>query len=91
MGLVLRQHFRNGAGEVCGREKVKDRRRPGYGYAPVRVLRSPMSHGKPTESNLKTVPLVAITPEKKEEPVTEAIQVLPLHTPEQVAAAPPQA
>lgn len=46
---------------------------------------------EPTESNLKTVPLVAITPEKKEEPVTEAIQVLPLHTPEQVAAAPQQA
>lgn len=46
---------------------------------------------EPTESNLKTVPLVAITPEKKKEPLTEAIQVLPLHTPEQVAAAPPQA
>jgi hypothetical protein len=45
---------------------------------------------EPTESTLKTVPLVAITPEKKEEPVTEAIQVLPLHTPEQAAAAPPQ-
>ncbi len=42
----------------------------------------------PTESNLKTVPLEAITPEKKEEPVTEAIQVLPLKAPEQVAAAP---
>lgn len=46
---------------------------------------------EPTESNLKTVPLVAITPEKKEEPVTEAIQVLPLHTLEQATAAPPQA
>ncbi len=45
---------------------------------------------EPTESNLMTVPLIAITPEKKEEPVTEAIQVLPLHAPEQVAAAPPQ-
>lgn len=45
---------------------------------------------EPSESNLKTVPLVAITPEKKEEPVTEAIQVLPLQTPERVAAAPPQ-
>jgi LPXTG-motif cell wall-anchored protein len=39
---------------------------------------------KPTESNLKTVPLEAITPEKKEEPVAEAIQVLPLH-PEKTA------
>jgi len=34
---------------------------------------------EPTESNLKTVPLEAITPEKKEEPVAEAIQVLPTH------------
>jgi LPXTG-motif cell wall-anchored protein len=37
---------------------------------------------EPTESTLNTVPLVAITPENKEEPVTEAIQVLPLHHPE---------
>jgi hypothetical protein len=42
---------------------------------------------EPTESNLKTVPLVAITPEKKEEPVTEAIQTLPLH-PEKLTSAP---
>ncbi len=31
----------------------------------------------PTESNLKTVPLEAVTPEKKEEPVAQAIQVVP--------------
>jgi hypothetical protein len=43
---------------------------------------------EPTASNLKTVPLVAVTPEKKEEPVTEAIQVAPLHTPEHVAHVP---
>jgi hypothetical protein len=43
---------------------------------------------EPTESTLKTVPLVAITPEKKEEPVTEAIQVLPLHNPEKSIPAP---
>jgi hypothetical protein len=43
---------------------------------------------EPTESTLKTVPLIAITPEKKEEPVTEAIQVLPLHHPETPAPAP---
>lgn len=43
---------------------------------------------EPTESTLKTVPLVAITPEKKEEPVTEAIQVLPLHQPEELSQAP---
>jgi hypothetical protein len=43
---------------------------------------------EPTESTLQTVPLVAITPEKKEEPVTEAIQVLPLHHPEQSTSAP---
>ena len=43
---------------------------------------------EPTESTLKTVPLVAITPESKEEPVTEAIQVLPLHHPETPAPAP---
>lgn len=42
---------------------------------------------EPTESNLKTVPLVAITPADKEEPVTEAIQVLPLHHPETPAPA----
>jgi hypothetical protein len=40
----------------------------------------------PTESNLKTVPLEAITPEKKEEPVAKAIQVLPTNPPEQEAA-----
>jgi hypothetical protein len=43
---------------------------------------------EPTESTLKTVPLIAITPEKKEEPVTEAIQVLPLHHPKTPAPAP---
>jgi hypothetical protein len=43
---------------------------------------------EPTESTLKTVPLVAITPEKKEEPVTEAIQVLPLQNPEKSTPAP---
>ncbi|MGC0771755.1 MAG: hypothetical protein WB543_02390 [Candidatus Acidiferrum sp.] len=43
---------------------------------------------EPTESTLNTVPLVAITPDKKEEPVTEAIEVLPLHHPEYVASAP---
>jgi hypothetical protein len=42
---------------------------------------------EPTESNLSTVPLVAITPEKKEEPITEAIQTLPLH-PEKLTPAP---
>ena len=42
---------------------------------------------EPTESTLNTVPLVAITPDKKEEPVTDAIQVLPLHHPEYVASA----
>jgi hypothetical protein len=43
---------------------------------------------EPTETTLNTVPLVAITPDKKEEPVTDAIQVLPLHHPEYVASAP---
>ena len=43
---------------------------------------------EPTESTLQTVPLVAITPGKKEEPVTEAIQVLPLHHPEESTPAP---
>ena len=33
---------------------------------------------EPTESTLATVPLIAITPEKKEEPITEAIQTIPL-------------
>ncbi|MGB8473888.1 MAG: hypothetical protein WCE61_07385 [Candidatus Acidiferrum sp.] len=42
---------------------------------------------EPTESNLKTVPLVAVTPQAKEEPVSEAIQVLPLHNPETTASA----
>jgi hypothetical protein len=42
----------------------------------------PAATVEPTESTLKTVPLVAITPEKKEEPVTEAIRVLPLRNPE---------
>jgi hypothetical protein len=40
---------------------------------------------EPTPSTLKTVPLVAITPEKKEEPLTEAIQVLPLQHAEKPA------
>jgi hypothetical protein len=48
----------------------------------------PAETEEPTASNLKTVPLIAITPEKKEEPLTEAIQVLPLHAPERVAQAP---
>lgn len=43
---------------------------------------------EPTESTFQTVPLVAVTPEKKEEPVTEAIQVLPLHHPEESTPAP---
>lgn len=43
---------------------------------------------EPTESTLKTVPLVAITPESKEEPVSEAIQVQPLHHPEEATPAP---
>lgn len=43
---------------------------------------------EPTESTLKTVPLVAITPDKKEEPVTEAIQVLPLQHPQESTSAP---
>lgn len=41
---------------------------------------------EPTESTLKTVPLVAITPESKEEPVTEAIQVQPSHPAEATPA-----
>lgn len=41
---------------------------------------------EPTESTLKTVPLVAITPESKEEPVTEAIQVQPSHPAEATSA-----
>jgi len=32
----------------------------------------------PTESTLSTVPLIAVTPEKKEEPITEAIQTAPV-------------
>jgi hypothetical protein len=36
---------------------------------------------------LKTVPLVAVTPEKKEQPVTEAIQVLPLQKTEKATPA----
>ena len=43
----------------------------------------------PTEDTLKTVPLIAITPENKEEPVTEAIQVLPSPAPAQAAAVAP--
>jgi len=43
----------------------------------------------PTESNLKTVPLEAITPEKKEEPMARAIQVVPMKTPEQVTPTTP--
>jgi len=49
----------------------------------------------PTVSTLKSVPLVAITPEKKEEPVTEAFQLEPSNPPQesapaQVAAAQPE-
>ncbi len=43
---------------------------------------------EPTPSNLTTVPLVAITPEKKEEPLTEAIQVLPLQHAEKPTPSP---
>jgi len=44
---------------------------------------------EPTENNLRTVPLVAVTPEKKEQPVTEAIQVLPLQKIPETAATVP--
>lgn len=40
----------------------------------------------PTETNLKTVPLEAITPEKNEEPMAKAIQVLPTNPPQQETA-----
>jgi len=40
----------------------------------------------PTESTLKTVPLEAITPEKKEEPLAKAIQVTPTNPPQQETA-----
>jgi hypothetical protein len=40
----------------------------------------PAETAEPTESTLTTVPLVAITPEKKEEPITEAILTVPLQT-----------
>jgi hypothetical protein len=43
---------------------------------------------EPTPSTLMTVPLVAITPEKKEEPLTEAIQVVPLQHAEKPAPSP---
>ncbi|MBZ5540073.1 MAG: hypothetical protein LAN61_06070 [Acidobacteriia bacterium] len=33
---------------------------------------------EPTESTLTTVPLIAITPERKEKPIAEAIQTIPL-------------
>ena len=42
---------------------------------------------EPTESTLKTVPLVAITPKDKEEPVTEAIQVFPMTDSQKATAA----
>jgi len=43
---------------------------------------------EPTESNLKTVPLIAETPQGKEEPVAEAIETTP--APAQVAQALPK-
>jgi hypothetical protein len=43
---------------------------------------------EPTASTLRTVPLVAVTPQMKEEPVAEAIQVLPLHHPAETTPAP---
>jgi len=46
----------------------------------------PAETAEPTESTLKTVPLVAITPESKEEPVAEAIQVQPSHPVESTPA-----
>ena len=46
----------------------------------------PAETAEPTESTLRTVPLVAITPESKEEPVTEAIQVQPSHPAESTPA-----
>jgi hypothetical protein len=50
----------------------------------------PATTTEPTESTLTTVPLVAITPEQKEEPIAKAIQVTP-PAPVQAAAAPAQA
>lgn len=47
----------------------------------------PAEEVEPTPSTLETVPLVAVTPEDKEEPLTEAFQVLPHHAPEQALPA----
>jgi len=41
----------------------------------------------PTENTFSTVPLVAITPEKKEEPVTEAFQITPFNPPKETTEA----
>lgn len=43
---------------------------------------------EPTESNLKTVPLIAVTPEKREEPISEAFQTTPPPTQEKLTPAP---
>ena len=48
----------------------------------------PAETAEPTENTMATVPLVAITPESKEEPVEQAIQVAPTHPREAQATAP---
>lgn len=48
----------------------------------------PAEETLPTDTTLKTVPLFAVTPEKKEEPVTEAFQVVPTPKPTEQAAKP---
>ena len=48
----------------------------------------PAEETLPTESTLKTVPLFAVTPEKKEEPVTKAFQIFPTPAPTEQATAP---
>lgn len=51
----------------------------------------PAEKMEPTESNLKTVPLVAITPQHKEESLTESIPVFPLQAQKTLPEAAPAA
>lgn len=73
-------------GDLFGREFVYPEKRA-LELAAVSHETVPAETVEPTSSNLETLPIVAVTPEKKEVPVSEAIQTTPLPTQEKEAPA----
>lgn len=67
-------------GDLFGQEFVYPKARA-FQLAEASKQIVPAETVEPTQSTLTTVPLIAVTPDRKEESLTEAIQVLPLRVP----------